>query len=157
MRKKQLVQIIAFAITIIICPLAATSQPALDSLEQQLQVEIGKADNYQETKNLRIATKRELAYREGISTGERIRYFLDMAEEFDKYSFDSTLHYIELSIELALNQSHEKLLHEARLLMCRTLGNAGRSTEAIDILTQIDPMMLPRKQFVQYCNIARKV
>ena len=133
------------------------AQQTLDSLEQQLQIEIGKAGSYQETKQLRIETKRELAYREGISGAERVRYFLDMAEEFDKYSFDSTLHYIELSIELAGKEAHDALADEARLLMCRTLGNAGRSKESIDILMQIDPMKLDHELFLQYCNIARKV
>ena len=86
----------------------------IDSLEQQLRIEIDKAGDYQETKKLRIATKRELAYRKGISASDQVRYFLDMAEEFDKYSFDSTLHYIEMSVELATRESQGEMVDEAR-------------------------------------------
>lgn len=132
------------------------AQP-LDSLAEALRAEMAGRDTYDIKKLLKIEAIKELANDPKISAEQRFSYILRTADEFSKYSFDSTLLYIEKSFAIARQLDNKALLDQARLKMSATLGSAGRSKEAEDILLEIDPVNFGQQLHVEYCNIARKL
>ncbi|MFK7953480.1 MAG: DUF6377 domain-containing protein [Ekhidna sp.] len=121
-----------------------------------LENEMGKKDRYDSEKILRVEAYKKLA-----NSSENLRqkyiYYLAVIDEFEKYSFDSTLFYIEKNLDIAKALNDRALLDEARIYLSATLGNVGRSKEAEDVLKQIDTKNLSAPLFLRYCNIARKL
>lgn len=130
---------------------------SLDSLKGRLNIEMSKRDEYEKVKYLTINAKNDIASSTTISEEERFQYYINLAEEFDKVSFDSTLYYIDKSIKLAKELNKRTLIDQSRLYLCRTLGNVGRSKEAEDILKKIDPNNLTQALFIKYCTVAKKL
>lgn len=106
---------------------------------------MSKHSEYENVKYLTINAKIDIAKSNTISDEERFQYYINLSEEFDKVSFDSTLYYLDKSIRLANKLNNKVLIDQARLYLCRTLGNVGRSKEAEDILKKLIRITLPRR------------
>jgi hypothetical protein len=135
----------------------STSCAQVDSLMKVLEVEMGMKNKYDSQKLLRIEAVKQLASNSSVSERQAFLYYLTVIEEFEKFSFDSTLFYIDKNIEIANSLNDPTLLNEANLYLASTLANVGRSKEAEDVLKQIDVKHLDRGLFVRYCNIAAKL
>ncbi len=133
------------------------SAQSLSSIELELSKEMDKRGQYDKKKHLRIEAKKEIAESNTITEEDRFQYYLNIASEFDKFSFDSTLLYIEKSFEIANRLKNKTLLDRSRLYLSRTLGNVGRSKEAEDILMQVSTKNLTEALYVDYCSIAKKL
>ncbi|MGB3465095.1 MAG: DUF6377 domain-containing protein, partial [Cyclobacteriaceae bacterium] len=141
----------------LLCLFGQVTAQRLDSLEEMLNADMEKRDAYDAKKYLKIEAKKELALASNISREQQFDYFLSIADEFSKFSFDSTLLYIEKSIEIARSLEDNTLLDQARLRMSATLGNVGRSKEAEDILMEISSENLGDNLYIEYSKIARKL
>lgn len=129
----------------------------LDSLTSVLESEMNKKEEYDSEKILRIEAYKKLADGSNVDPRQKFTYYLTVINEYEKFSFDSTLFYIEKNLTIAKSLNDKSLIDEAKLYLSSTLGNVGRSKEAEDVLKQIDSKNLPLPLFLKYCNIARKL
>ncbi|GAB5524863.1 MAG: DUF6377 domain-containing protein [Roseivirga sp.] len=134
-----------------------SAQNVLDSLTLQLEKELANMPDYDREKQLRINAYKKLAEDPAIDKRQRYTYYLTVVREFEKFSFDSTLFYIEMNLEIARELEDDTLIDEARLYLSATLGNVGRNKEAEDELKQINVQNLSRDLFIKYSDIARKL
>lgn len=145
-----------FFLSVLLEP-AVQAQNKLDSLLSLLELEMLEKEKYDAEKNLKIEAYKKLAENQPKDSRQKFIYYLTVIDEFEKYSFDSTLFYIEKNLDLARRIGDKSLVDEARLFLSSTLGNVGRSKEAEDVLKQIEVNKLPPKLFLRYCAIARKL
>ncbi|GGZ87891.1 transcriptional regulator [Algibacter mikhailovii] len=106
---------------------------------------MNKRDVYDTSKNLRISNLEELLNEENISLENK--YFLTnkIIGEYEKYSFDSALDYIEQNIGVAKQIGNINFEKESRLKLAKLLVTSGRYKEAIDVLNEIQRQELPEK------------
>jgi thioredoxin-like negative regulator of GroEL len=113
--------------------------------------------SYDSKKDLKIEAYKTIASNPDIDNRQRTQYLFNVIEEFEKYSFDSTLFYAEKVLNLAKSINDQRLVNKSNLLLARVLGNAGRSKEAEDILKSIDENDLNDELKIEYYNTARKL
>lgn len=123
----------------------AIGQTELNSLLLKLDEAMNKRDVYDTSKNLRISNLEELLNEENISLENK--YFLTnkIIGEYEKYSFDSALDYIEQNIGVAKQIGNINFEKESRLKLAKLLVTSGRYKEAIDVLNEIQRRELPEK------------
>jgi len=121
-----------------------------------LENEMLKRNFYDESKESRILNIKELL-KEKNTTKENV-YFLTnkLISEYEFYSFDSTLYYIEKNLKLALNLKEPIFLQEATIKLAKLLTNSGRYKESIDILNEIDRYNLPNELLIDYFSTYRR-
>lgn len=71
-------------------------------------------------------------------------------EEYQFYSFNQALEYIEKNIQIGEKLNDKLLLDEAKLKMGLLLVNTGRFKESIDALSEIDRNLLPESLISDY-------
>ncbi|QQY83097.1 hypothetical protein JJL45_03630 [Tamlana sp. s12] len=86
------------------------------------------------------------------STTLENKYFLTtkIIEEYEKYSFDSTLFYIEQNIATAKAINNIYLEKESILKLAKLLVQSGRYKESIDALNELNRKELPEKLLNKY-------
>lgn len=129
----------------------------VDSLMQVLETEMTKKQIYDDEKMQRIEAYKQLASKSSADPKQVFLYYSNLIEEFEKFSFDSTLFYIDKNLKIANTLDNNVLLSESKLHLSATLANVGRSKEAEDVLKQIDTKQLSKELFIKYCNTARKL
>ncbi len=128
-----------------------------DSLSATLVKEMSRKERYDQDKIVRIAAYHKLSLDPNITESQRFEHYLTIAKEFEKYSFDSTLFYLEKSLKVAYDLKEQVLINKAKLYLSSNLGNVGRSKEAEDVLRQIRTENLSPDLFIKYCNTARRL
>jgi hypothetical protein len=73
----------------------------MDSLELVLEYEMTQSASYDSKKDLKIEAYKTIASNPDIDNRQRTQYLFNVIEEFEKYSFDSTLFYAEKVLNLA--------------------------------------------------------
>lgn len=112
----------------------AFSNGDLDSLLIALEIHMDKRQHYDTSKQLRIKNLSKLLH-DKTATLENA-YFInnEIINEYEKYSFDSTLVYIEKNIEIANRLKNPKYVKASKLKLSKLLVQSGRYKEAIDVL-----------------------
>lgn len=132
------------------------AESKLDSLITRLEEEMLKRKDYDKSKELRILNIKDLL--EEKNTTIENKYFLTdkLISEYEYYSFDSTLCYIEKNIKLAHKIDKPYFLQEATLKLAKLLATSGRYKESIDVLNDIDKSNLPEKILKDYYHTYRR-
>lgn len=133
------------------------AQSEIDSLESILELEMTMKSTYDNKKELKIEAYKTIAANPDITENQRVTYYSYIINEFEKYSFDSTLAYIKKIHEQSLRINDKFLDDQSKLFLSAALGNAGRSKEAEDVLKQINTENLKGELLISYCNTARKL
>lgn len=101
---------------------------------------------FDNAKKLRIENLVKLL-KESDSTSLQNNYFLvsEIIKEYEKYSFDKALIFIEKGLNIANTLNDDNLKKESQLKLAKLLVTSGRYKEAIDVLHEIERHLLPKK------------
>jgi hypothetical protein len=120
----------------------AFPQDSLDTQLSQLEDEMQNKENYENIKENRI---KNILNKIKVDTDLKQVYELNdkVFEEYQFYSFDKTLIYIENNIKIAKQLDNKLFLNRANLKLALLLVNTGRYKESIDALNDIIKESLP--------------
>ncbi len=111
---------------------------------------------YEQLKKNRIEAILSFLKQPGLDTIERYRYNKLLISEYEKYSFDSAVLYIQANIKLARLLGRHDMLNESLVSLGGNLSNVGRRKEANDILETIAITDLGKDQLINFYNVQRK-
>jgi hypothetical protein len=139
---------------IIILPI--NSQNELDSLLLELDTEISKQKSYDKAKELKIENLKKLISDKSLTAENK--YFLTnkLIEEYEYYSFDSALFYIEKNLAFAKNINNISFIKEATLKLAKILATSGRYNESLDLVSDIHRSTIPQHLIKEYYNIYKE-
>jgi len=117
-------------------------QDSLDNLLSQLEQEMEKKEYYDNKKEDRI---KDLLNEIQPKTDIKQIYEINnkIFEEYEFYSFDRALEFIEDNIEIAEQLDNFLFLNRAKLKLALLLVNSGRYKESIDALNEVQKSALP--------------
>ncbi|WGH76928.1 DUF6377 domain-containing protein [Tenacibaculum tangerinum] len=118
------------------------SNNELDSLSLQLDKEIQKKEFYDNQKERRIQS---LIEKSNKAKNLEKKYDInnEVFKEYQFYSFNKALKYLENNIQIAQQLKNITYLNESKLKLGLLLVNTGRYKESIDALNEIDRSTLP--------------
>ncbi|WP_148638342.1 DUF6377 domain-containing protein [Olleya sp. ITB9] len=121
----------------------------LDSIISVLESKMRKHEFYDLEKKERIKSLIESSNK---TNNLKAQYRITNAifEEYQFYSFNQALEYIEKNIQIGEKLNDKLLLDEAKLKMGLLLVNTGRFKESIDALSEIDRNLLPESLISDY-------
>lgn len=124
----------------------------IDSLLHHLEFSMEKHDYYDKQKKNRIDSL--LKERNKINSQSRIFMFNnEIFEEYQFYSFNKALHYIEENIQIAKQQKDNLLLNQAKLKLAILLVHSGRYKESIDVINDIHRKSLSKTSINDYYTV----
>ncbi len=121
----------------------------LDSIINVLESKMNNHEVYDFQKEERIKSLIEISNKTKNLT-EQFRINNEIFEEYQFYSFNQALQYIEKNIQIGEKLNNHLLLDEAKLKMGLLLVNTGRFKESIDALSEIDRNSLPESLINDY-------
>jgi len=122
---------------------AAFSSNQLDSLLIKLEDNMKRRTIYDAAKEVRIDNLKKLLDEQNATLENKYFILSKIISEYEKYSFDSALLYIEKSIDIAKKLNDDSLEKESKLKLSKLLVTSGRYKEAIDVLNEIKRSQLP--------------
>jgi hypothetical protein len=134
-----------------------SAQKEIDSLLVVLDKTISNRNEYDLQKELRINNLKDLLIDESLSIEQIYQINNSIIKEYEAYSFDETLFYIEQNISIAYNLKNEFFIDESELNLSKLLASSGRHEEAIDILNKIDRNSLSEKLLNIYYDNYKKI
>tara|TARA_R110002050_G_scaffold202806_1_gene338053 strand:+ start:72371 stop:73978 length:1608 start_codon:yes stop_codon:yes gene_type:complete len=114
----------------------------LDSLVVVLESKMDKRIFFDQQKEGHIRLLREKASM-AKSQKEKHLIFNEIIEEYEFYSFDKALEYLEKNIQIAENLKNNLFLNKTKLALSLLLIDSGRYKESIDALNEIKRDSLP--------------
>ena len=132
------------------------SQTELDSLIVRMEKEMAKRDTYDQAKESRIANLKALLSDANITPENHYFITNKLITEYEYYSFDSSLHYIEENLLLAKNLGNDYFLKESTLRLAKLLATSGRYDESIKLLEEINPSNLSQDLIREYYIIYKR-
>lgn len=136
------------AIILILLPLL-TSASELRDLYFSLEQTMDSSVNYNQQKEIKLVGLKEMLG-ESIPPEQEYHIVNRLIEEYEKYTFDSTLFYIEYNLLIAEKTSNQNFINESNLKLAKILTLSGRYKEAIDILDTIKASKLNNDDFNFY-------
>lgn len=117
-------------------------QDSLENLLSRLEQEMEKKEYYDNNEEDRI---KDLLDEIQLKTDIKQIYEINnkIFEEYEFYSFDRALEFIEDNIEIAEQLNNSLFLNRAKLKLALLLVNSGRYKESIDALNEIKKNALP--------------
>ncbi len=112
------------------------SNNELDSLLIELEDVMNKREIYDKKKEKRIKNLLEKSTKTA-NLEEIYRLYIKIYKEYEFYSFNNALKYIEKNIQIAEKLNNSLYLNEAKLKMALLLIDTGRYKESIDVLNEI--------------------
>ncbi|MDA3890713.1 MAG: DUF6377 domain-containing protein [Salinivirgaceae bacterium] len=134
-----------------------TKASVLDSLFVQLEQVMDSSKIYDETKELKIRSLKGLINEPNLPKEQLFQLNKRLINEYEKYTFDSTIHYIEKNLEVAQQLKNASLINYTNLQLTKILTLSGRYKEAIDILSEINKLSLSRENLIFYFENYQKV
>lgn len=125
------------------------SSQRLDSLVSALESKMDKREIYDQQKEERIRVLNEKALKT-TSLEEKYEIFNEIIIEYEFYSFDKALEYLEKNIEIAKKLNNEIFLNNSKLSLSLLLVDSGRYKESIDALNEIKRDSLPETLITSY-------
>ncbi len=117
----------------------------LDMLDKQLELR----STYEQNRVQRINALKSVLQYQDLSPEQRYGFYQQIIDEYKAYNFDSTLHYIEISANLASTLDNRKYRDESQIRRGLIFATSGNFFESGDILyneidsLQLDPSLLP--------------
>lgn len=133
------------------------AQKEIDSLFVVLEHTMENRDIYDQQKKLRINNLKELFENESLSIEQIYQINNNIISEYEAYSFDATLSFIEQNISIANNLNNQLFIDESQLNLSKLLASSGRYEEAIDILNEIERASLSDKLLNSYYANYKKI
>lgn len=133
------------------------AQKEIDSLFVILEKTMENRDIYDQQKKNRINNLKELFKNESLSIEQIYQINNNIISEYEAYSFDATLSYIEQNISIANNLNNQFFINEAKLSLSKLLASSGRYEEAIDILNEIERANLSDKLLNYYYSNYKRI
>ncbi|MCL7754768.1 DUF6377 domain-containing protein [Polaribacter sp. Z022] len=146
--------LLTFLLIFIISPLS--SQNNLDDLILQLEEEMSKKTAYQEAKELRIKSLKSLLSEKVISPENKYFITNKLIAEYEYFSFNSSLFYIEENLALAKKIGNDFFIKESTLRLAKLLATSGRYDESINLLEEINSSNLSKELLNEYFNIFKR-
>lgn len=134
-----------------------SAQKEIDSLLVVLEKTMENRKGYDSQKELHIRNLKDLLKDESLSLEQIYQINKTIIYEYEAYSFDETLSYIEQNILIAKNLQNQFFIDESLLNLAKLLASSGRDKEAFDILNTIDRDLLSEKLLDNYYNNYKKV
>jgi hypothetical protein len=149
---RKVVQSILFLI--IIFPIY--SQNEIDSLFTKLDNEISKQKTYDNAKELKINNIKNLLSDKNLTPENKYFLINKLISEYEYYSFDSSLHYIEENLAFAEQLGNTHFIKESTLRLAKLLATSGRYNESMSLLKKLNPPYLPQDLIREYYTIYKR-
>ncbi|NRD18627.1 transcriptional regulator [Winogradskyella eckloniae] len=128
----------------------------IDSLLVALETTMSKRNEYDNSKELRINNLKKLL-QDPEATLENQYYLINrLISEYEYYSFDSTLDYIEKNLKLAQQLDNNLFIQESTLRLAKLLATSGRYDESINLLEELDTSKLSVDLITDYFIIYKR-
>jgi hypothetical protein len=134
-----------------------SAQKEIDSLLVVLDKTMGNRNEYDQQKKLRISNLKGLFKNESLSIQQIYQINNNIINEYEAYSFDETLSFIEQNIAIANSLKNQFFIDESKLNLSKLLASSGRYEEAIDILDEIKRRSLSEKLLNNYYSNYKKI
>lgn len=115
-----------------------SSKPEIDSLLTVLEETMRIRDDYDKRKELRIQNLKVLLEDIALSAEQIYQINKNIINEYNAYSLDSTLFYIEKNSTIANNLKNQFFIDESKLKLASLFASSGSHKESIDVLGSID-------------------
>lgn len=122
----------------------------VDSLLVVLEETMSKRAEYDAAKEQKIAVMISDLSEEEISFEKQFFITKNLISEYEYYSFDKTLQFIDRNIQLAKTVGNNTMLLESNLNLARVLATSGRYIESIDVLDEIDRSIISERLLKDY-------
>ena len=122
----------------------------IDSLLVVLEETMSKRAEYDAAKEQKIAVMMSDLSEEDLSFEKQFFIAKNLISEYEYYSFDKTLQFIDRNIQLARTVGNDAMLLESNLNLARVLATSGRYIESIDVLDEIDRSMISERLLKDY-------
>lgn len=138
-----------YSIILLICLQNTYASQRLDSLISALESKMDKREVYDQQKEKRIKILKEEAFSTN-SLKEKHLILNEIINEYEFYSFDKALEYLEKNIEIAEKLNNDIFLNKSKLSLSLLLVDSGRYKESIDALNEIKRDSLPESLITNY-------
>ncbi|NRD23633.1 transcriptional regulator [Winogradskyella litoriviva] len=128
----------------------------MDSLLVTLEETMLKRSTYDSSKEERINNLQKLLEDPEASLENEYYITNRLIEEYEFYSFDSTLNYIEHSLKLANDLDNSQFIQESTLRLAKLLATSGRYDESIKLLEEIKTSTLSQELIRDYYIIYKR-
>lgn len=132
------------------------SQNELDLLIVDLEKEMALRDAYDQEKESRITNLKTLLSETNITSENQYFITNKLIAEYEYYSFDSTLRYIEENLALAKKMGNDYFIKESTLKLAKLLATSGRYDESIKLLEEINSSNLPEELIREYYIVYKR-
>jgi len=122
----------------------------IDSLLVIMEETMSKRAEYDAAKEQKIAVMMSDLSEEEISFEKQFFITKNLISEYEYYSFDKTLQFIDRNIQLARTVGNDAMLLESNLNLARVLATSGRYIESIDVLDEIDRSIISERLLKDY-------
>ncbi|WP_157490829.1 DUF6377 domain-containing protein [Maribacter dokdonensis] len=128
----------------------------IDSLLVVMEEVMLKRNVYDLTKEERINNLKLLLEDPDASIENQYYIINRLIDEYEYYSFDATLAFIEKNIELAKKLDRTELIQESTLRLAKLLATSGRYDESINLLEEISTSNLSEDLITEYYSVYKK-
>lgn len=135
----------------------ANAQKEIDSLLVVLEESMESRLTYDQKKERNITYLKELVNDSTLNDDGIYQINKNIIAQYNAYSFDSILIYIEKNISLAKQLENQTLLNESQLKLAKLLASSGQFTEGIDILSRMNASNLSGKLLDNYYWCYKKI
>ena len=135
----------------------ANAQKEIDSLLVVLEESMESRLTYDQKKERNITYLKELVNDSTLNDDGIYQINKNIIAQYNAYSFDSILIYIEKNISLAKQLENQTLLNESQLKLAKLLASSGQYTEGIDILSRMNASNLSGKLLDNYYWCYKKI
>ncbi len=153
--KKKINLINFFLLFLLLIPTVSYSQN-IDSLLVVMDEVMLKRNEYDNSKEERINNLKLLL--EDTTASKENQYYITnrLIDEYEYYSFDATLYFIEKNLKLAKELDNIELIQESTLRLAKLLTTSGRYDESINLLEEISASNLSENLIKEYYIIYKK-
>ena len=155
-KKRMILKYVIINLFLFYSALSLNASNDLEKLIEKLKFEMQKREYYDSIKISKINNLKELTLENKITF--KNKYFLNskLIDEYEKYSFDSTLYYIEKNITIAKELKEPYFEKESKLKLALLLEQTGRYKESIDVLNEMNRFNLPHQLLRDYYYIYKE-
>lgn len=154
-RIKTLRLIGALSIVFLVIPSISYAQN-IDSLLVVMEEVMLKRNEYDLSKEERINNLKELLEDPEASIENQYYIINRLIDEYEYYSFDSTLAFIEKNLKLADILDNKELIQESSIRLAKLLATSGRYDESINLLEEISTSNLSEDLIREYYIIYKR-
>jgi len=153
--RNKALRLISIIFVLLVTPLVSMSQN-VDSLIVVLEETISKRNEYDLSKEERINNLKKLL--ENPKASRENQYYITnrLIDEYEYYSFDATLNFIEKNLQLANELGNNLFIQESTLRLAKLLATSGRYDESIKLLEEINSSNLTQDLIREYYIIYKR-